>query len=196
MKESTCKLSYCGRSDSERKKRLCMISPSVQAQFMYMFLFYPLLTICVCMSSEPNSALLQPPSLELIYRVVVPKMASKWHRVGVLCGVSVEVLSVIREDASDTTSRCSQMFESWLEKAPGTGNRPRTWSTLLEAVQSGYGAATSESIEAELRSWKPEGEGPAGTTRDKVSMHWSERWCRRGTWANCGIEISSHLAPL
>ena len=129
----------------------------------------------MCMSSEPNSTLLQPPSLELIYQLVVPKMASEWHTVGVLCGVSAEVLRVIREDDRDTTRCCSRMFESWLEKAPGTGNRPRAWSTLLEAVQSGYGAATREGIEAELLSWKPEGEGLAGTTRDKVSMHCSAR---------------------
>ena len=147
--------------------------------------------------SESTSALLlQPPSLELIYHLVVPKMASEWHKVGVLCGVTVEVLKVIREDASDTTRRCSRMFESWLERAPGTGNKPRTWSTLLEAVQSGYGAATREGIEAELRSLKLEEEVPAGTIRDKVSMHWSERWCRHVTWTNCGIEISSRLAPL
>ena len=61
-------------------------------------------------------------------------------------------------------------------------------STLLEAGQSGHGAATRVGFEAELRS---EGEVPAGTTRDKVSMHWSERWCRHGTWTNRGIEISS-----
>ena len=46
-------------------------------------------------------------------------------------------------------------------------------STLLEAVQSGHRAATREGIEAELHSGKLEGEGPAGTTGDKVSMHWS-----------------------
>ena len=67
-------------------------------------------------------------------------------------------------------------------------------STLLEVGQSGYGAATRQGVEAQLQS---EGEVPAGTTRDKVSMHWSERWCRHGTWTNCGIEISSrYLAPL
>ena len=115
-------------------------------------------------------------------------MASEWHKVGALCGVTAEVLTVIREDTSDTTRCCCRMFESWLEKAPGTGNKPRTWSTLLKAVQSGYGAATEEGIEAELRSLKSEKEelagnlvgevsaGPleqAGTTQEKVSMYWS-----------------------
>ena len=123
-------------------------------------------------------------------------MASEWHKVGVLCGVTTEVLRVIQKDASDTTSRCCRMFESWLEKTTGTGNKPRTWSTLLEAVQSGYGAATRESIEAQLKSLRSEGEGPAETTRDKVGMHWSERWCMRGIWTSCGTERSSHLAPL
>ena len=97
-------------------------------------------------------------------------MASEWHTVGVLCGVTAEVLRVIREDTSDTTRRCCQMFESWLKKAPGTGNKPRTWSTLLEAVQSGYGTATREGIEADLRPLRSEGEGPAETTRDEVGM--------------------------
>ena len=49
--------------------------------------------------------------------------------------------------------------------------RAGTCAPQLEAVQSGFGAATGEGIEAELRSGKPEGEGLAGTTRDKVSMH-------------------------
>ena len=66
-------------------------------------------------------------------------------------------------------------------------------STLLEAGQSGCGAATRVGFEAELRS---EGEVPAGTTQDKVGMHWSEGWCSHETWTNCGIEISSRLAPL
>ena len=61
------------------------------------------------------------------------------------------------------------------------GERARTCATQLEAVQSGFGAATREGIEAEL------------TRQDNVSVHWSERWCRHGTWTNCGIEISSCL---
>ena len=134
----------------------------------------PLLHVHDLVSESTSALLLQSPSLELIYCLVVPKMASEWHTVGVLCGVTAEVLRVIREDASDTTRRCCRMFESWLEKAPGTGNKPRTWSTLLEAVQSGYGAATREGIEAELRSLRSEGEGPAGTTQDKVMLHWSD----------------------
>ena len=68
--------------------------------------------------------------------------------------------------------------------------------TQPEAVQSGYEAAARGGSEVELQSWKLKGEGSAGTTQDKVSMHWSERWCRHGTWTNCGIEISSRLAPL
>ena len=50
-------------------------------------------------------------------------------------------------------------------------------STLLESVQTGYGAATRVGFGA----WM-EGEEPTGMTRDKVSMHWSEGWCRHGTW--------------
>ena len=69
-------------------------------------------------------------------------------------------------------------------------------STLLEVGQSGHGAATRKGVEAELLLLKSEGEGPAGTTQEKVSMHCSEGWCRHGTWTNCGIEISSRLAPL
>ena len=57
----------------------------------------------------------------------------------------------------------------------------------MEAGHSGYGAATRKGIETELRSLKLEGEGPAGATRGKVGIHWSERWCRHGTWTNCGI---------
>ena len=44
-------------------------------------------------------------------------------------------------------------------------------STLMKVVQSTNGAATREGIEAELRSLKFERKGPAGTVRDKVSMH-------------------------
>ena len=67
-------------------------------------------------------------------------------------------------------------------------------STLLEMGQSGYGEVTR--VEAELRSLRSEGQVPARTTQDKVGMCWSEGWCRHGTWTNCGIEISSRLAPL
>ena len=45
-------------------------------------------------------------------------------------------------------------------------------STLLEVGQSGCETTSREDIE--LRSLRSKGEGSAGTTRDKVSMHWSE----------------------
>ena len=131
----------------------------------------PPLHVHILILESTSALLVQPPSLELVYQLVVPKIASEWHTVGVLCGVTAEVVRVIREDDSSTTRRCCRMFESWMKKAPGTGNKPRTWSTLLEAVQSGYGTATRERIEAELRSLRLEEEGPAGTARDKVSMH-------------------------
>ena len=44
------------------------------------------------------------------------------------------------------------MFKLWLQNTPGTGDMPRTWATVLEAVRMYYGEGVSDCITAELQS--------------------------------------------
>ena len=95
-------------------------------------------------------------------------MSSKWHKVGILCGLTAQVLSAIQADNPANSEKCcSLMFESWLQKKPGGGDKPRTWATLLEAVQTCCKGATRESIEAELLLLDKHSEGDVS---DEVSI--------------------------
>ena len=80
-------------------------------------------------------------------------MAALWFPVGLQCGIITDVLCTIgKEFPGNTQSCCTQMFDSWLQKTPGTGDMPRTWTTVLEAVRMYYGEVVTDHIIAELQS--------------------------------------------
>ena len=111
--------------------------------------------------------------MELITQEVVPRIAKEWHRVGMYCEITLENLEVIKTDAVNPIDCCSQMFEMWLRKAPGTGDKLRTWDTLLYAVQMGHGQQASEDIQLVLEQ--------ATATKDKV-----------GRSEHCGVVCIVH----
>ena len=87
----------------------------------------------------------QPPTPELITALVVPKMAAQWFPVGVQFGINTDILRTIgKELPASAHNCCTQMFESWLQNTPGTGDVPRTWATVLEAARMYYGEVVTD----------------------------------------------------
>lgn len=75
---------------------------------------------------------LQKPLLKDLHNIVVPKVASKWHEVGVqlLNQSQLPRLNEIRGTyLSDPQGGCAEMFRIWLEITPGA-----TWNDLIYAI--------------------------------------------------------------
>ena len=53
-------------------------------------------------------------------------------------------------ESHDLKLCCLEMFECWLEGSRGTGESPRTWSTVLSAVGDCLGHDAADSIERAL----------------------------------------------
>ena len=95
------------------------------------------------------------PSLLDILRLVVPIIAAKWEEVGQALGVEHTVFY--------TVSRCEQRVEGcalellalWSQSAAGTGSQPRTWHSLLVAVERVIGPEGREKMEAKLQTLSP-----------------------------------------
>ena len=92
------------------------------------------------------------PTTELLSRLVVPRVSSRWKYVGLQLGVSSECLEVIEcEHHMKMCDCCMAMFEQWLRGTPGTGSKQRSWESVLSAVKTGHGTETEGEIREGLR---------------------------------------------
>ena len=98
---------------------------------------------CELLSSKPTAVLL--------LKKVVPAIAHEWLQVGVYLGMEAAILKTFKATEShDLKLCCLEMFECWLEGSRGTGDSPRTWSTVLSAVGVCLGLDAADSIEKAL----------------------------------------------
>ena len=64
---------------------------------------------------------------------VIPTVEAKWEDMAYALKFEHPTVSAIERNKSDTRGRCIDMFSRWLD---GEGERePRTWGTLLEALE-------------------------------------------------------------
>ena len=107
-------------------------------------------SVCPILSFCPDAALLQyRPTLELVSRLVVPRVSLQWDHVGLQLGVTPERLKVIEREKMEDC--CTAMFREWLQGAPGTGIKKRSWEVVLCAVESGHGTTAEEEIRNGLK---------------------------------------------
>ena len=91
------------------------------------------------------------PDLAELQEHVVPVAAAQWKAVADYLLVSYEKRAVI--DASErgrVEVCCRELFKQWLQRLQGTGESPRTWSTVLSAVGDCLGRNVADSIEGAL----------------------------------------------
>ena len=90
--------------------------------------------------------------MDLLSRLVVPRVSSRWNHIGLQLGVSSELLKVIEcEQLLKMGDCCTALFEHWLRGAPGTGSKQRSWESVLSAVDTGHGTEAEGEIREELR---------------------------------------------
>ena len=78
---------------------------------------------------------------------VVRHVAADWYRLGLFLGVEARVLDTVSADCGrDATSACIAMLGKWLYGSPGTGQKQREWSTVLEAVGEAIGTEVQRFI--------------------------------------------------
>ena len=89
------------------------------------------------------------PTAVLLLKKVVPAIAQEWMQIGVHLGMRATILKTF-EESHNLQLCCLEMFECWLERPRGTGESPRTWSTVLSAVGNCLGRDVADSIEGAL----------------------------------------------
>ena len=91
------------------------------------------------------------PTAVLLLKKVVPAIAQEWLQIGVHLGMEVAILKTFKAtESQDLKLCCLEMFECWLQESRGTGESPRTWSTVLSAVGDCLGHDIVDSIEGSL----------------------------------------------
>ena len=78
----------------------------------------------------------ETPSSEKILKLVGNYIYSKTLTFGVFLGIDTNVLDAVRKDNPVDLKECFvKLCSNWLNKEEGTGDKPRTWRTVIEAVR-------------------------------------------------------------
>ena len=111
-------------------------------------------TVLVCLSGVLCCVGARPCLLDIL-RLVVPIIKEKWKEVGEALKVEHAVLNTVRYNEQREDGRALELLALWSQSAAGTGSLPRTWHSLLVAVETAIGPKARESIEADLHKQSP-----------------------------------------
>ena len=92
------------------------------------------------------------PSLLDILRLVVPIIAAKWEEVGQALGVERAIFSTVRSSEQRVEGLALELLALWAMSAAGTGSQPRTWHSLLVAVEKVIEHRESDRLKAKLQN--------------------------------------------
>ena len=95
------------------------------------------------------------PSLLDILRLVVPTIAAKWTELGRALGMGPAVFDTVRCSEQRVDGRALELLALWSQSAADTGSQPRTWHSLLAAVETVIGCRERKKIEAKLNTPSP-----------------------------------------
>ena len=114
------------------------------------YLFVPSVFLDAAILHKRNK---ERPTMELLSLLVVPKVSSKWKEVGLHLGLSPNRLQMIEQQHNMMTEKdqCTVMFKKWLYGALGTGEKSRSWESVLLAVANGHSKAAEKEIKESLR---------------------------------------------
>ena len=98
------------------------------------------------------------PSLNALCQML-PRIASSWHSLGLTLGAKPFTLSLTDQSHKGDPEKCfSEMLQNWLNGKPDCGDQPRTWDSLLQAVDNVVGSEVSVSIKKKILNWEEDGE--------------------------------------
>ena len=93
------------------------------------------------------------PTLKQLLNCVVPEVNFVWYAFGIELEITVNALDCIKKNEKGIVEDCCfEMFKYWLSKHKNSGSLPRTWRTVLKAVENRRGLQPAEKIEAEICS--------------------------------------------
>ena len=115
-----------------------------------MVLLHNILLHCMCLYLMCSVG--AKPSLSDLLRHVVPTIAAKWKMVGYALGVQREVLNTVEYNEQKAEGCAMELLALWLHRTPGTGDQPRTWHSVIGAVETVIGPGEKERIEAKLKT--------------------------------------------
>ena len=72
--------------------------------------------------------------MEILQSCIVDEVPQKWEEIGTALGVSVNKLGGIKSSAKEYEQCLLMLFSEWIRKAHGTGNKPRTFGSLLDVL--------------------------------------------------------------
>ena len=82
--------------------------------------------------------------------VVIPRVASEWRNFGLQLDIESHILNVVVTPNGSSVDHCFTMLEHWLNGKQGTGMKPKTWASVLEAVADSCGSEVRRDITEEL----------------------------------------------
>ena len=92
----------------------------------------------------------QKPALKhLVANCVHIAAKDTWYDVGLQLGFSPDKLNTIQVPPT-CQGWCKKMFQCWLNGEPHTGNKAKSWETVLQAVATVFGEATYYQIQDSL----------------------------------------------
>ena len=129
---------------------------------MYMYVSLCLMQLCLREWLMP-SALVSPstdtsthfsidstPSFQAIRKLIVREVASDWSLVAIYLGLETSVIRMAKTDHPQQCEHaCADIFERWLSWEAGTGERERTWHTVLSVVEEAGHKAFVNRLKAE-----------------------------------------------
>ena len=90
------------------------------------------------------------PSFQAIRKLIVREVASDWSLVAIYLGLETSVIKMAKTDHPQQCEHaCADIFERWLSWEAGTGERERTWRTVLSAVEEAGHKAFVNRLKAE-----------------------------------------------
>ena len=122
----------------------------------------------LCPAGVVVTSLSDQPTLRDVVCFAVPRVAPKWYDLGLALDVQPFVLDTISQQQK-CPDQPRVMFVKWLEGSPGTGSQPRTWESVLTAVEMICGTAAMENIRTAVQT-------PRMPTASESSMSFPEIW--------------------
>ena len=91
------------------------------------------------------------PTLKQLLNCVVPEVAPVWYAFGIELEIALNALDCIKKNERGIVEDCCiEMFNYWLSKHKNSGSLPRTWRTILKAVENRCGLQPAEEIEKRI----------------------------------------------
>ena len=128
----------------------------VSAIYAHVFNFTPLKWLMPATLVSPSTdtpthfSIDSTPSFQAIRKFIIREVATDWSLVANKLGLNNFVIRMAKTDHPQQCEHaCADIFERWLSLEAGTGERERTWRTVLSVVEEAGHKAFVNRLKAE-----------------------------------------------